>query len=57
MARFPTPELASLVFTAGSPQFRDNLGVLRGEPVLQLIECFHRQEDISRDFYDVGFHQ
>jgi hypothetical protein len=30
---------------------------LRGEPVLQFVERFHRQEDVRGNFDCVGFHR
>jgi len=56
MAWLPSLEFTGLVFPAGGAQFRDHLGILRGEPILQLVQRFHRQEDIRRNFDGVGFH-
>ena len=41
MTRLPAFEFARLVFLAGIAQFRDDFGILRGEPVLKFVQRFH----------------
>jgi hypothetical protein len=52
----PNLEFASPIFPAGGAQFRDDFGVLRRKPVLQLVERFHRGEHGRRDFNGVRSH-
>ena len=57
MAWFPRLEFTRSIFAAGGAQFRDDPGILRRKPVLQLVERFHRGEYRRRDFNGVRFHE
>ena len=57
MAWFPGLEFTRSIFAAGGAQFRNDPGILRRKPVLQLVERFHRGEYRRRDFNSVRFHE
>jgi hypothetical protein len=56
MARLPRFELACRVLPAGFAQLGHDIGVLRGQPILQFVKAFHRCEDGCRDLHGIGFH-
>jgi len=56
VAWLPRLEFTGPVFAAGGAQFSDNLGILRGKPILQLVERFHRGEHGRRNFNGFRFH-
>ena len=56
MTGFPWFEFASQVLPPRRAQFRDDFRILRGEPVLQFIQCLDRGEDGGGDFNGFRFH-
>jgi len=56
VAGFPRFEVAGHVFAPRRAQFGDDVGMLRGEPVLKLIEGFDGRENGRRDFNGFRFH-
>ncbi len=56
MARFPGFEFAGPIFPAGGTQFGHDFWILRGQPILQFVQCFHRREDRCGDFNSIRFH-
>jgi len=56
VAWLPGLELTSAVLAAGGAKFGDDFVIPRREPVLQLVECFHRGEHRRWDLNGVRFH-
>ena len=52
----PGFEFSGDVFVSGVTQFRHEFGVLRGEPVLKLIERFHGRKHLHGNFNGVRCH-
>jgi hypothetical protein len=57
MTRLPAFEFARLVFLAGVAQFRDDFGILRGEPILKFVKRFHRRKHFHRNFNGLRCHE
>jgi hypothetical protein len=56
MTRLPAFEFARLVFFSGVAQFRDDFGILRGEPVLKFVKRFHRRKHRHGNFNGIRCH-
>ena len=56
MAGFPRFEFASHVLPSRRAQFADDAGMLRGEPVMKLVERFDGGENGGGDFNGFRFH-
>ena len=56
MAGLPGFESTGEVFLPGLPQLSHDVGMLRGEPILKLVEGLHRFEDGRGNFESSGFH-
>ena len=56
MAGLPDFECTGEVVLPGLAQLGHEVGVLRGEPVLKLIERLHRREHGRGNFESSGFH-
>ena len=56
MAGFPGFEFASHVLPPRRAQFGDDAGMLRGEPVLKLVEGFDGRENGGGNFNGFRFH-
>ena len=56
MAGFPWFEFAGHILPSRRAQFGDDAGMLRGEPVLKLVERFDGRENGGRDFNGFRFH-
>jgi len=55
-AGFPRFELARHVLPSRRAQFGDDAGMLRGEPILKLVERFDGRENDGGDFNGFRFH-
>jgi hypothetical protein len=56
VAGFPGFEFASHVFPPCHPQFSDDAGMLRGQPILKFVERFDGRENGGGDFNGFRFH-
>lgn len=56
MAGLPDFECTGEVFLPGLAQLGHEVGVLRGEPVLKLVERLHRREHRRGNFESSRFH-